>query len=139
MDRSKFASSYLFFLRTRVCVCVVHAQAVQKRQTGTVVMLSPKLGACRVICISRFSHPEFRSLFFSNNDVFCVLCCCFIIIFSLSSSFPSLTCFHLIASRKSCSFGEKTRFFFLAYILSLLLVSDMRILMLFSLRVSHSL
>ena len=33
--------------------------------------------------------------------MFCVLYCCFIIIvFSLSSSFSSLTCFHLIASRK---------------------------------------
>ncbi len=140
MGRPKSISSPSLFVSSELCyICVVHAQVVKKKQTTTVAMLSSQLGVGRAICISRFSHPEFRSL---SSKRLCVLCP--LLRLHLLSFFLLLFFLLLLASiwwwhAKSCSFVGKTLFFFLGYILPLVLVLDTHTLMLLSLRVRRSL
>jgi len=100
MGRPKSISSSSLFVSSELCyICVVHAQVVKRKQTTTVAMLSSQLGIGRAICISRFSHPEFRSLSSKRLCVLCPLLLLHLLSFFLLF-FPSFTCLHLMVTRK---------------------------------------
>ena len=66
MDRSKSISSFSLVRKLR-CVCVVHREIVERKQTSAIAMPSPSLRARRITRPSRvffFLPPEFRSLSF---------------------------------------------------------------------------